>query len=196
VNLIATTTEPNAADWFTAIGTVGTLALGLLLALFSLWDRRRNRTNEHRAQASKVYGLATEVGGNGTRGVMMTLNYEAVVHNNSDLPITDVVVMLGIEPPEAVVGINQTSQQETNVILPGETFTHRVPVELGYENDEVAKHDAFLWIAFTDASGTRWERRPGQGLVDQPGMHHWWARWRISHLEAIRRRRLGRQSGQ
>jgi hypothetical protein len=178
VILIAATTEPNAAEWFTAVGTVGTLAVSVLLALFALRDRERNRSHEHRAQASNVYGLGTSLGGSGKADGTMMLSYESVVRNNSDLPITDVEVQLGIEPPGAVVGRNQISKHETNFILPGETFRRIVQIDFRTDSGGAVPHEAHLWIAFTDASGTRWERLPGQRLMEQARTRRRWNRWR------------------
>jgi hypothetical protein len=162
---------PNATDWLTAIGTVGTL--GATVILF-WWDRGQRLRGERRAQASLISGWTDRVKANDAERPLH-------IRNMSNEPVYNVNVFLEDEDDQDAdqdIVQRSISPETINVhfisVFPAQhTFSWQVsrnnPASSGARN---APRVALL---FHDKDGVRWLRNWDGALVvrkkDNPDAH-------------------------
>jgi hypothetical protein len=148
--------DPNASDWLTAIGTVGTLAATVIL--FGLdWSRRRKR--EHSAQAVLVSGWSDSVRANEeARNIH--------VANMSDEPVYNVNVFLQDESNTDDKNNIVRQQISGNKDLVNKRFLSVLPprqqITLIIKRENPASSGPntlpLVGLLFNDRNNTRWLR--------------------------------------
>ena len=149
---------PNAADWLTAIGTVGTLAA--TVALF-WWDRRQRQKREYRAQAVLVSGWADSVVANDPVRALHVVNI-------SDEPVYNVNIFLEDENKRDVVDkeaiaaqpITQRAGMKNKRFLSMLPPKQQVTWEIKREKpaDPCPRTVPRVGLLFNDRNSTRWFR--------------------------------------
>lgn len=148
--------DPNAADWLTAVGTVGTL--GFTVVLF--WtDRSQRKRRERRAQAVLISGWADGV-------KAKDKERDVYVANMSDEPVYNVNVFLqdeenadkekSIAQPQISGNKRLINNRFVSVLPPKQ----RVALKVKRENPESAGPRTLPLVAllFDDKNNTRWLR--------------------------------------
>jgi hypothetical protein len=151
-------------DWLAGAGTVGALAVALVLLSQDLRARREVEEERRRAQASRVVCWLESVEDTAdftpTYGAIVTLtpsdHLDVVLHNGSEEPVFDCQVHVDLDPsaPTRATapswGWRLTLTER--MIPPGRT---RRPVwEL--PGDDLPHTSA--WMVFTDTNNQRWQR--------------------------------------
>lgn len=182
---------PSAADWLSAIGTVGALLIGMVILAREQFDRRR-------AQARMVNAWAVEV------QPQRAETEEGVPIGRPDLGQTVVmtVVNASAEPVYdflAWVRGNYACEaphfgsMERRILPPGETTVYSDNVELP-ASGLAGLPDVV--ITFRDSAGRRWQRLP-DGKLDVDRLSpdrrlspaERWRVFRLRHLPNLRPRR-------
>jgi hypothetical protein len=159
-------------DWLAGAGTVGALAVALVLLAQDLRARREVEEERRRAQASRVVcwpESAKTVMQELPPGVAVPLgahHLEVILHNGSDEPVFDCQVHVELDAfaPRMFPYGSRRSTLTERMLPPGRT---RRPLSL--PGDDLPH--ASIWMAFTDASNRRWQRgRSGRlsRMVDRP----------------------------
>jgi hypothetical protein len=164
-------------DWLAGAGTVGALAVALVLLSQDLRARREVEEDRRRAQASRVVCWLESAdsvetwtpsgGGTSTTRVVGT-HLEVVLHNGSDEPVFDCRVHVDLDPTVAASSAPDGSWRHTvteRMLPPGQT---RLPL---WEQPGEDLPYASAWMVFTDASNRRWQRGHSGRLsqmVDRP----------------------------
>lgn len=148
--------EPNAADWLSAVSTFwGAIAggIGAIGTAGALWlgavTFSRQVRDQHRVQASRVIVLMDEGTGKGAG----YLSPKAIVKNLSDLPIYK--VQLRAAPRDAF----DNGLEKTKPVLMGEW-----PISIPGKYLETSVH-----VEFQDSGGTTWIRWVDGGLAEKRG---------------------------
>jgi hypothetical protein len=168
-------------DWLAGAGTVGALAVALVLLAQDLRARREVEEDRRRAQASRVVCWLESIEDApgppqpGVAAVIGARHVEVVLHNGSGEPVFDCQVHveldvtapdrfeLDLKAPETFHSHRQQLLTE-QMLPPGRT---RRPLSLPGAN---LPH-ASAWMVFTDASNRRWQRGHSGKLsqmVDRP----------------------------
>lgn len=180
-------TDPNAADWLTAIGTVGTLTA--TVALF-WWDRRQGKKRERRAQAGMISGWADSVNAHDDTRTVNVLNM-------SDEPVYNINVFLEDEDnrdeddediAEKPIGPSTTNKRFLSVLPPKQLVTwdvsRRDPASAG------PRTAPRVGLLFDDRNGARWFRNWNGKVIpdprDNPNSHR--PEKRLSDVERPRRK--------
>lgn len=150
VTEIVVDTGPNIADWITALSAFGAL-IGAGVSVFYLKREHEHREAQARQQqAARVWAIP-DVGPT------------AVVHNDSDLPIYNVQVMLAHK---------HTGERLSSGPLPHNFIPPRTPWPMLFEwskgdtPHEIAKLSVL--VSFDDAAGVRWRRGFDGWLSSEP----------------------------
>jgi hypothetical protein len=141
-------------EWIAAIGTVGALAVALVLLKAELDDARLRRGEEVRAQARRVLAWIEYTGD----------HPEVVIRNASDAPIYNVEAT-ATETAGQHFEHGRTSVSRSKVLPPGDT-----------ERSEVYEPGQWAWVNvwFTDSAENHWIRSGDGRLtkVDEPAPFH------------------------
>ena len=148
----------STADWLAAIGTVGALAVALLLFGRDQEDRRR-------AQARRVVSwlvveptMSSWTPATGGQATVTEVgeHLEVVLHNGSEEPVFDCRIQVELEPPVTVTttpgGAAWQLTLTERMLPPGQT---RRPLWDLHESDLPY---TYVWMVFTDANNQRWQR--------------------------------------
>jgi len=146
-------------DWLAGTGTVGALAVALVLLSQDLRARREVEEDRRRAQASRVVcwleSVKTVVDPlpPGTRVPLGARHLEVILHNGSEEPVFDCRLHVDLDPaaPRTFrAGRRQLTLTE-RMLPPGQT---RRPLSLPGADLPHAN----AWMVFTDTSNQRWQR--------------------------------------
>jgi hypothetical protein len=182
--------DPTVPDWLAAIGTVGTLFLGLVLLWRDAGERRRQRQWERGAQARSIHLGAPKAKGQGTvdaRG-WISVSYEVVLLNDGDDAVHSVQLWLCILPSSVVRGdiahIGSGSEPSMSsiyrdVLAAHESMTLRIAPKIVWDQGRrgPAPHLFVPRAEFTDMAGQRWERDDSLrlNLLRDAPRHSWFA---------------------
>jgi hypothetical protein len=139
-----------AANIFSAIGTVGAFAVAMYLLRKEQQREALRSEDERRAQAARVSAwLETRPTPNGGRELLFH------VHNASDMPIYEVSL------PALMPGEDDSEAEFIGLVPPGQTIMRAAPREWikTYFTPEPVQ------IEFLDSSGNQWTRNE-QGTLD------------------------------
>jgi hypothetical protein len=149
------------ADWLSAIGSVGALAVALLLLGRDIYDRHRAGEQSRRAQAAKVAVSKVWVRGESSMNAdWYQLPAQIEITNRSEDVISDVHVSLWLEPPSG----HSNGQDRHEWSLDLGRIDGGGSVEAGHTFDwpriglDPAPYLALSTVEFTDAAGVRWRR--------------------------------------
>jgi hypothetical protein len=139
-------------SWFAAIGTVGALAVSLLLLRMTLNDRKAERNDRRMAQAHLVAAWLHLYEADTQPYPELRIR----IRNGSELPIYAVALNIN-------VGVRGTFVRQPGAMAPGETRELRVQIP-AYPRLDVRPS-----VAFTDAAGNRW-LRTSNGQIKEPSV--------------------------
>jgi hypothetical protein len=137
-------------DWFAAIGTVGALAVALVLLRGELQAQRRREQAERRAQAEKVAVWLEDIHAERTKVVLL---------NTSNLPIYGATVWVTGRFDDS--GPEGHPHHEYGVVPPG---TVEVELPTRSEGEAVPEGGYRAAVEFGDARSVWWQRIPGGDL--------------------------------
>ena len=185
-------TPPEYTAWATAVQAFGTVMafVGAFTAFAWQWVQTRKleqqRADAERAsQASRVAGWLVLTGSGQDEG------YEITVRNSSDLPVTRLMAMIvdGRYSPPAC----EPATPECGIFAPFDP----VPPSTTLRKRTESAGGASGWrpsvqIAFTDAAGRHWVRRPDGALFEIDGSpgnlfnYSFWSYDGLLHEDALR----------
>jgi hypothetical protein len=136
----------DAANVFSALGTVGAFAVAMYLLRNEQHREARRTEDERRSQAAKVSAwLETRPTPQGGRDLLFH------VHNASDMPIYEVSLPSMIPGED---GDDEAEEEFIGLVPPGQTITRPAPRDWmkSYFTPEPVR------ITFLDSSGNHWAR--------------------------------------
>jgi len=153
--------EPSsAADWFSAIGTVGAFAAALVVIVT---DRKRAAETDARAVSAWTTGRTTLETDRSRRFISVS------VFNGSSAPLHAVSLYSKIDEDTYIDEVLTVDASGPTTIDPGATYTKEVALQeyVGQER---------LFIFFISKDGARWARRLSDGRLMRRGRA-----WRLAN---------------
>jgi hypothetical protein len=147
-------------DWLAGAGTVGALAVALVLLAHDLRARREVEEDRRWAQAGRVVcwleSVETVPPEPLPAGVMARVgarHLEVILHNGSEEPVFDCQVRVDLDPaaPRTFMDGSRRFPLTERMLPPGQT---RRPLD----HPGADLPHASVWMVFTDTSNRRWQR--------------------------------------
>jgi len=178
IPVICPSLDPSLPDQLQGWGTVAAVAVSLVLLGREIQTRRQVADQELRSQARRVeVGLPEYTVTLASRGAgieafpVVPIEPRVTVRNGSDETITDLAVVMTLEPASALEADQAVTHTHLVPRLPGgdqvvwtAEFVLGIDYELYPETSEPRPHQIGVTVHFTDAAGNRWRRERDHSL--------------------------------